>query len=345
MHMEPAIFFQYECQKLYNVLNGKILNLSTLSVDGYEPFISNYKSKNPFVSNDRLAVQISEKIKKILQEAYNDLTEIKEPCLQDSFMGRLYANGFLAAYNYCKKYADKKSNGRFDFSPYVKNLYQITMLNPSTNTINKNYILNLGRVEGTCFYLKQSGFNNPFTEEVNTEEVNTEEVNTEEVNTKEVNAKEVNAEEVNTEETNAKEVNAKEVNAEEVNTEETFNALDAPCMTIEQNLEKSPNTNRIINKIRQIISEKKDKVIVGYIIIVLKELNLSDSSESVLKGAFKKDFYPNESTAYNTSVNRILRSYRNKGTYSGDDAGEIWGEQRENKLQKIKTEIKMAIHL
>ena len=226
MHMEPAIFFQYECQKLYN---GKILNLSTLSVDGYEPFISNYKSKNPFVSNDRLAVQISEKIKKLLQEAYNDLTEIKEPCLQDSFMGRLYANGFLAAYNYCKKYADKKSNGRFDFSPYVKNLYQITMLNPSTNTINKNYILNLGRVEGTCFYLKQSGFNNPLTEEVNTEEVNT---------------------------------------------EETFNALDAPCMTIEQNLEKSPNTNRIINKIRQIIREKKDKVIVGYIILVLKDLTL-----------------------------------------------------------------------
>ena len=116
-------------------------------------------------------------------------------------------------------------------------------------------------------------------------------------------------------------------------------------MTIEQNLTKSPNTNRIINKIKQIISEKKDKVIVGYIIIVLKELNLSDSSESVLKGAFKKDFYPNESTAYNTSVNRILRSHRNKGIYSGDDAGEIWGEQRENKLQKIKTEIKMAIHL
>lgn len=300
MHMEPAIFFQYECQKLYNVLNGKILNLSTLSVDGYEPFISNYKSKNPFVSNDRLAVQISEKIKKLLQEAYNDLTEIKEPCLQDSFMGRLYANGFLAAYNYCKKYADKKSNGRFDFSPYVKNLYQITMLNPSTNTINKNYILNLGRVEGTCFYLKQSGFNNPLTEEVNTEEVNT---------------------------------------------EETFNALDAPCMTIEQNLEKSPNTNRIINKIRQIIREKKDKVIVGYIILVLKDLDLSDSSESVLKEAFKKDFYPNESKAYDTSVNRILRSYRNKGNYSGNDPGEKWGEQRENKLQKIKTEIKMAIHL
>jgi len=315
MHMEPAIFFQYECQKLYNVLNGKILNLSTLSIDGYEPFISNYKSKNPFVSNDRLAVQISEKIKKLLQEAYNDLTEIKEPCLQDSFMGRLYANGFLAAYNYCKKYADKKSNGRFDFSPYVKNLYQITMLNPSTNTINKNYILNLGRVEGTCFYLKQSGFNNPLTEEVNTEEVNAEEVNTEEINT------------------------------EEVNTKETFNALDTPCMTIEQNLTKSPNTNRIINKIKQIISEKKDKVIVGYIILVLKDLELSDSSESVLKEAFKKDFYPNESKAYDTSINRILRSYRNKGNYSGKDAGEKWGEKREKNLQEIKTEIKMAIHL
>ena len=330
MHMEPAIFFQYECQKLYNVLNGKILNLSTLSVDGYEPFISNYKSKNPFVSNDRLAVQISEKIKKLLQEAYNDLTEIKEPCLQDSFMGRLYANGFLAAYNYCKKYADKKSNGRFDFSPYVKNLYQITMLNPSTNTINKNYILNLGRVEGTCFYLKQSGFNNPLTEEVNAEEVNTEEVNTEEINAEEVNTEEINTEEVNT---------------KEVNTKETFNALDTPCMTIEQNLTKSPNTNRIINKIKQIISEKKDKVIVGYIILVLKDLDLSDSSESVLKEAFKKDFYPNGSKAYDTSINRILRTYRNKGNYSGKDAGEKWGEKREKNLQKIKTEIKMAMHL
>jgi hypothetical protein len=48
--------------------------------------------------------------------------------------------------------------------------------------------------------------------------------------------------------------------------------------------------------------------------------------------------------AERTSVNRIIRCYRNKGSYYGNDKGEIWGERREAKYQEIKESIKKAKH-
>jgi hypothetical protein len=64
---------------------------------------------------------------------------------------------------------------------------------------------------------------------------------------------------------------------------------------------------------------------------------------NLLKDAFYRDFYPNENRGdFRTSVNRIIRCYRNKGSYYGNDKGEIWGERREAKYQEIKESIKKA---
>lgn len=64
-----------------------------------------------------------------------------------------------------------------------------------------------------------------------------------------------------------------------------------------------------------------------------------------MKKAFYRDFYPNENRGdFRTSVNRIIKCYRNKGSYYGNDKGEIWGERREAKYQEIKESIKKAKH-
>lgn len=64
-----------------------------------------------------------------------------------------------------------------------------------------------------------------------------------------------------------------------------------------------------------------------------------------MKKAFYRDFYPNENRGdFRTSVNRIIRCYRNKDNYYGNDKGKIWGERREAKYQEIKESIKKAKH-
>lgn len=115
-------------------------------------------------------------------------------------------------------------------------------------------------------------------------------------------------------------------------------------IALEKNLVHKECAQRIVSKIKEIVKNSKDKSIVGYCIICLKELGATKSSDKVLKEAFRNDFYPLvEKRIFDTSVNRILRSYRQKDKYSGADSGEKWGEKREIQYQEVRTSLLFAM--
>ena len=315
--MEPVKFFQYNTieQKIHIAMNGKERNFNAQSVDGFQPFVAVYKYTThvmKWYNSERSCVQISEATKAKLQAYYDKWTDVKSSdkgtCLEDSLMGRLFANGFISAYNYCEQYARKQPSKTFDFTPYIRNLNHANELSvPQTSKLNKDYVLNLGRVEGACFYLVENEYSNPLT-----------------------------------------------VQGNEVRNETT----DIQCFTLEQNLRNEEWRPRVIQTIKMIVCGSEDKAVAGYCILAIINLGLSVDKENIkeqdkekekvkilnlLKNAFYLDFYPNENRkVFRTSVNRIIRCYRNKDNYYGNDKGEIWGEIREAKYQEIKESIKKA---
>ena len=78
--------------------------------------------------------------------------------LELSRAGRWYANGFISAYNFCEQYEKEHPSAKVDFAFYADNLEQTNETNStSDNDLNRNYIVNIGRIEGVRFYLKEQG--------------------------------------------------------------------------------------------------------------------------------------------------------------------------------------------
>lgn len=113
---------------------------------------------------------------------------------------------------------------------------------------------------------------------------------------------------------------------------------------VEKNLAHKECVPRVMSKIKELVKSNKNKSIIGYCIICLKELNLTDSPDDVLKAAFRSDFFPDvEKRVFDASVNRILRSYRQRDTYSGYDKGEKWGVKRETLYQEVYKSLRIAM--
>ena len=302
--MEPKIFFQYEFKVLYNAWNGQERNISK-TINGFSPFVSKFKNK-------QISVMAREVSLTRLKECYDNWTDVKSSdkgtCVKDSFMGKLFANGFNMAYNYCEKYAQpdpSKPPGKKEIADIAFHVTNLDVINerdkPQTTKISKDYVINLGRIDGAYFYLAMKGFENPPVEKDN-------------------------------------------LPAIEHKTPGSI-ATNVTCLALEQNLNKSSSTQQVIHKVKEIVSNSKDKAIVGYCILALIHLGLTESSQAVLKKAFKSDFYPKApQKAFDTSVNRIIRSYHQKNIYSGKDKGEIWGDKRQNKYQEVLISIKKALY-
>jgi len=300
--MEPIEYFRYKLPMWYNAWNGTPTDFSHRDVEGFEHFISVYQNK-------QMVVLISDATKKKLQDYYDGRREkARTPLLSLSQAGRWYANGFTSAYNFCKQYADRL-HGTFDFTPYIEKLGQENEKDVHLHIkVSRDYVINVGRIEGTRFYMEESGNIRNGSEEDRKE-----------------TAAPMTAEQ----------------DATDAQEERNF-----PALAVAKNLRPASTNQRVLNKVREIIKGSKDKSIVGYCIICLKELGLTDSADDVLKAAFRSDFYPDvEKRVFDTSVNRILRSHRQKDTYSGSDKGERWGTKRETLYQKIYKSLRIAISM
>ncbi len=91
------------------------------------------------------------------------------------------------------------------------------------------------------------------------------------------------------------------------------------------------------------INGKHRTSIVGYIIIALRNGYVKEgSNDSVLIGAFHKDFFPDmDRKNFSASIHRVLRAYKNinKNDHEVKNPDERWGCQKEEILQSVKSNI------
>ncbi|MBP3228106.1 MAG: hypothetical protein J6M53_04880 [Bacteroidaceae bacterium] len=304
MIIEPEKYFQYTIPKLHTLWNGKIRDFSRQAIAGYLHFISAYQDKN-------LVVLITESAKDKLQAYYNEKTTQNgnAPLLELSHAGRWYANGFTSAYNYCEQYEQEHPSAKVDFALYADKLEQANESQASScSEFNRNYIINLGRVEGVRFYLEEQ--------------------------------KPVDNTESNT-------IPTSQPQDEEPEVEETT-MFNSTGLTLWQNLKPAPSNQRVIHAIEDILKrhkgKKSERTIVGYCIIAIRGLVKEDASEKILTAAFRNDYFPEDNMdKFSASIYRVLRAYSKKDSKCVHNPDEQWGDQKEAILQEVKTHIRKAM--
>ena len=282
MIIEPEKYFQYTIPKLHTLWNGKIRDFSHQAIDGYQYFISAYQDK-------KLVVLITTSTKDKLQAYYDSMTKQKSnmPLMELSHTGRW---------------------AKVDFALYADNLEQTNeMQSSSNNELNQNYIINVGRIEGVRFYLKEqqglSGNSENSTPPTQSQAENT--------------------------------------------MEEKVLMYNSTGLTLSQNLKPASSNQRVIHAIEDILArhkgKKSERTIVGYCMIAIRGLVKDETSDKILTTAFRNDYFPNDNIdKFSASVYRVLRSYSNKGSKTVHNPDEQWGDQKEAILQEVKTQIRKA---
>ena len=231
------------------------------------------------------------------------------PLMELSHTGRWYANGFISAYNFCEQYEKEHPSAKVDFALYADNLEQTNeMQSSSNNELNQNYIINVGRIEGVRFYLKEqqglSGNSENSTPPTQSQAENT--------------------------------------------MEEKVLMYNSTGLTLSQNLKPASSNQRVIHAIEDILArhkgKKSERTIVGYCMIAIRGLVKDETSDKILTVAFKNDYFPEyDIDKFSASVYRVLRSYSNKGSKTVHNPDEQWGNQKEAILQEVKNQIRKAI--
>ena len=304
MIIEPEKYFQYTIPKLHTLWNGKIRDFSHQAIEGYQYFISAYQDK-------KLIVLITEATRDKLQSYYDSMTKQKSnaPLMELSHTGRWYANGFISAYNFCEQYEEEHPSAKVDFSLYADNLEQTNeKLSSSNNELSQNYIINIGRIEGVRFYLKEHESADNIDEKTLTPPQSQDETPMVEETT-------------------------------------MFNSTG---LTLWQNLKPASSNQRVIHAIEDILKrhkgKKSERTIVGYCMIAIKGLVKDETSDKILTAAFKNDYFPEDDIdKFSASIYRVLRSYTNKGSRTVHNPDEQWGDQKEAILQEVKTQIRKAM--
>ena len=402
--MKPEHYFQHRFPKGYNVWKGNPRTIPTYYLLGFKTFVSNYK-------NEPINAHISDETHRKLQACNEQLTNLKKTnkgtAMEDSLAGRLFANGFISAYNYCEEYARKKPEMIFIFTPLVNSLEEMNERNPprSKETI-RAYSLNLGRIEGTRYFLKELDFLKTNGDNTHIEDKTTTNKNEDGTTRTEGIPTTVNAEngtaltqskitasdktendtkqdegipttgnaeketaltqsktttaDINEDETTQTEGIPTTANAEngtlqtEVKTtkndhlDDDIPMVNSECLTVQQNLKSASSNQRVPNAISYIIKKYKDanhrRSIVGFIIIALRNGYVKEeSNDSVLIGAFHKDFFPDmDRKNFSASIHKVLRAYKNKDEHEVTNPDERWGCQKEEILQSVKSDLKKA---
>ena len=132
-------------------------------VNGYEVFKAKWdkKEREAMVTADAL------ELLRRIQEKFVTSPKYKEEELGKSQIGRWYVNGFTMAYNYCRRYDLDHPHRQTDFTEFAKKLKSSEDLEQGVWDVDKfrKYTINLGRHEGTLFYMAE----NPITTKIDEE--------------------------------------------------------------------------------------------------------------------------------------------------------------------------------
>lgn len=304
MIIEPEKYFQYKVPKLHTLWNGKNRDFSRQVIAGFHHFISAYQDK-------KLVVLISELTKDKLQAYYdaNAKQDSNVPLLELSHAGRWYANGFMSAYNFCEQYEKEHPSAKVDFSLYADKLEQTNETQSSAHSgLNHNYIINVGRIEGVRFYLKEHKSADNIEDKTM----------------------------------------APPQSQDETPMVEETTIFNSTGLTLEQNLKPASSNQRVIHAIEEILKrhkgKKSERTIVGYCMIAIKGLVKDETSDKILTAAFRNDYFPEDDIdKFSASVYRVLRAYSKKDSKWVQNPDEQWGDQKEAILQEVKTQIRKAI--
>lgn len=300
MIVEPEKYFQYTTPKIHTILNGKEHDFSHQTAACFHHFISSYQTK-------RLIVLITDATKEKLQAYYDARVDCKvAPLLPASHTGRWYANGFISAYNYCEQYEREHPSADVDFSVYAN---QIELQNDkqasSHKEPNRDYIVNVGRIEGVRFYVKEHEQTNIGDDTVTTTQ--TEDSTGED-----------------TPKVNSTGLTLRQNLKPGSSNQRVIDAIEAI--------------------LKQHRGKQSERTIVGYCIIAIRNLVNNDVTDDVLVRAFWLDYFPDKDiNNFKASVYRVLRAYCQKESKDVTNPDEKWGKQKEAILQSVKTQIKKAV--
>lgn len=303
MIIEPETYFQYTTPKLHMLWNGKNRDFSHQAIAGFQHFISAYQDK-------KLVVLVSEMTKDKLQAYYDERTkqDANVPLLGLSHAGRWYANGFMSAYNFCEQYRKEHPSAKVDFTFFADNLEQINETHSnSRNGLDRCYIINVGRIEGTRFFLKEqslsSGIGNATPPSLS---------------------------------------QAKESMDEEA---ALFNSTGLTLRQNLKPAPSNQRVIHAIEDIlKRHKGKKSERTIVGYCMIAIKDLVKDETTDKLLIMAFRSDYFPKDDIdKFSASIYRVLRAYSKKGTKCVLNPDEQWGSHKETILQEVKTQIRKAI--
>lgn len=299
MIIEPEKYFQYTIPKMHTIQNGRDRDFSDKAVVGYDYFISAYKDK-------KLVVLISKETQAKLQSYYNTYIKGNMPLLPLSQTSRWYANGFISAYNYCEQYEQEHLSAKVDFSEYADSLEQRNVSQSSkANNLNRDYIINVGRIEGVRFYLVERE-RTPVGDDAFGE-------------------------------THASK--SKEDIAPMVNSTGLTLVQNLKPASYNQRLIAAIGV-----MLEQHKGKKSRRTIVGIWIIGIRDYVTPNTTDDILIKAFRNDYFPEDKIDdFAASVRRVLRSYSKKEDANVSNPDERWGEQKESTLQEVKTLIKKAI--
>lgn len=149
-------FFQ---EQIVPIFKTDYQNFDSKNVEGYAVF----KAKWDKVEREAMVTDdILELLRHIL-EKFVKSTKYKEEDLSKFQISRWYVNGFTMAYNYCRRYDLGHPHQQTDFTEFAKKLKSSEDLEQGEWNVDKfrKYTINLGRHEGTLFYIAE----NPITTE------------------------------------------------------------------------------------------------------------------------------------------------------------------------------------
>lgn len=129
-------------------------NFNSKTVSGYDVFKAKWDKKE---HEAMVTVDALELLRRI-QGKFVTSTKYKEEDLSKSQVSRWYVNGFTMAYNYCRRYDLDHPHQLTDFTEFAKKLKSSEDLEQGAWDVDKfrKYTINLGRHEGTLFYMAEN---------------------------------------------------------------------------------------------------------------------------------------------------------------------------------------------
>lgn len=143
-------FFQ---EKIIPIFKGDYQDFSSKTVDGYSLFVTQWDK----IPRQAMITPNAQTHLQVIFNRFSTSTQNKKADLQSSQVSRWYVNGFTLAYNYCRRYDLNHPFEHTDFAKWSMKLRSADDVEHGEWNLDmfRRYTINLGRREGTLFYVAE----------------------------------------------------------------------------------------------------------------------------------------------------------------------------------------------